>query len=99
MNALPGIGGSLFPGRYLLDGLHPASASTGEQSRIERRRRQMDRWWQGAALACGPATGLRAVVDLIAVPLAGALEFRVSAMTFERRHAVVALECADRTPV
>jgi hypothetical protein len=99
MNALPGIGGSLFPARYLIDGLSVSSMGDLNAERIERRRRHMDRWWQAVTTRCGPAMGLRGIIDAIALPLAGALEFRAAGVAFERRHALVTLECADRTAV
>jgi hypothetical protein len=95
---LPGLGGSLFPGRYLLDALS-ADAAPQDGARIERRRRQLAAWWQAAALSCGPATGLRALFDVVARPLAGALGFRARDVSFERALARVRLESPGATPV
>ena len=50
---------------------------------MERRRRQMLRWWRGAAERCGPASGLRALFDLVAMPLFGMLGYRARDAVFE----------------
>ena len=43
---------------------------------LELQRQQLLGWWQRAERECGPATGLRAVFDLVAMPLFGILGFR-----------------------
>jgi hypothetical protein len=101
MSALPGIEGSLFPSRYLLDALAGSAATSSGHERFDlaRRRRHLETWWQRVALTCGPATGLRALFDLVALPLAGALGFRTRDVSFERARARVRLESPDATPV
>ena len=99
MNALPGIGGSLFPGRFLVERVGQAAYGAGEYARVDARRRQLERWWQTTTLAAGPATGLRAVIDLVALPLAGALGFRVIEVAVDRRRARVTLESPGRCRV
>ncbi len=72
MSAVPGIGGHLFPGRFL----------AGRTSHVDAHAQQAWlRWWTGVARACGPATGTRAVFDLIAMPLCARLGFRASRLT------------------
>jgi hypothetical protein len=83
--ALPGITGSLFPSQFLADGLgddlHPDAASGCAESR----RRQLTSWWERVEAACGPATGLRAIFDVAAMPLFGVLGFRARNVVFTAR--------------
>jgi hypothetical protein len=88
---LPGIGGSLLPARFLADGLWKAHA-TDDASGLARGRTHLERWWQHVAETCGPATGIRAVADLVATPLAGMLGFRVRSATFDGPRATLRLE-------
>ena len=86
--------GSLVPVRF-------SRRATGETSvaatrDIGRRFRHLDRWWRRAEATCGPATGLRALVDVVAVPLVGILGFRVRAMAFDRARAALDLEARTR---
>ncbi len=92
MRALAGVGGSLFPGRYLEAVLTrdlPPGLDPGE---IERHRRAFGAWWQRVEAQCGPVTALRTLFDLVAMPLAGLLGFRARHARFERTRAEVSLE-------
>ena len=91
MTLLTGIGGSLFPSRYL------ATVSWGEHvphalDSIEARRRQLDAWWRHVERECGPATGLRGLFDLVAMPLAAMLGFRAGQVRFERTRVEACLQ-------
>jgi hypothetical protein len=83
MTPLAGIGGSLFPSRYL------ATVSWAEHlphapDSIETRRRKVAAWWRHVERECGPATGLHGLFDLVAMPLAAMLGFRARQVRFER---------------
>lgn len=93
-----GIGGSLFPGRYLADRLLRDADPLDERS-ANRVMRELPRWWARVEASCGPATGLRALFDLAAMPLFGLLGFRASRAVFERTSARVLLRTPTGTPV
>ncbi|HUL72154.1 MAG TPA: N-6 DNA methylase [Vicinamibacterales bacterium] len=99
MNRLPGVGGSLFPGQYLATRVFERSGPRGDERDVERRRRQLERWWQRVAATCGPATGLRALFDEVAMPLFAMLGFRASAARFDRTQASARLDTPRRVPV
>ena len=88
---LPGVGGSLLPTRFLADGLWRVHATT-DASEWSRGRPHLERWWRRVAETCGPATGIRAVADLVATPLAGMLGFRVRSAAFDGRRAALTLD-------
>jgi hypothetical protein len=88
---LPGVGGSLVPARFLADGLWKAHAPN-DASGLARGRTHLERWWRRLMETCGPATGIRAVADLVATPLAGMLGFRVRAATFDGPRAALTLD-------
>ncbi len=93
MSALPGISGSLFPRRYLASrlarDLTPSSAPGGS---ADVARRRLAAWWRRTEAECGPATGLRALVDLVAMPLVAMLGFRARGLQFVRDCALAHLE-------
>ena len=100
MTRLPGVSGSLFPGSFLAEGLvhvdrPPACATTFED---ETRRRLLG-WWRQAEARCGPATGLRALFDLVAMPLAALLGFRAHEAVFDRARVAIRLRTRRDTPV
>jgi hypothetical protein len=98
MSRLSGISGSLFPHRYLTDAMH-AVAPPLPAPVVARQQRHFRRWWHGVAAACGPATGLRALFDLVAMPLFGLLGFRAHDAVFERHQARAWLATRQATPV
>jgi hypothetical protein len=98
MNRLPGIAGTLFPSHYLADAIEH-DAPTVPAARLASRRRHVSRWWEGVSATCGPATGLRALFDLVAMPLFGMLGFRAHDAAFDRRHATAWLSTRQGTPV
>src|SRR5687768_5747577 len=82
MNPLPGIGGTLFPGHFLTS---KALATAGVRDpRTDAARRHFVRWWERVSATCGPATGVRAIFDLVAMPLASLLGYRARDAVFER---------------
>lgn len=99
MTRLPGISGSLFPGRFLADQLlaHTTARVTSEQ--IERRRRHLEAWWRGVSLTCGPATGVRALFDVAAMPLFGTLGYRARDASFHTDRVQARLETPAGTGV
>jgi Eco57I restriction-modification methylase len=99
MTALPGIAGSLFPGRFLADGLQPGVARVIAEPGLGRERGLFDRWWRQVEATCGPATGLARVFDLAAMPLAGLLGFRARDARFDRTIVQVRLETRRGTPI
>ena len=64
---LPGIGGWLLPARFLAE--HVAPRATCDL----RAQPQWERWWREVALTCGPATGVRTLFDVAAMPFFGRL--------------------------
>ena len=83
---LPGLGGSLLPGRYLADHML-ADAGAFDAAARDRARWRLRRWWRDVARTCGPASGIRALFDVAAMPLAAALGFRADAPVFAAHHA------------
>jgi hypothetical protein len=81
---LDGLTGTLFPSRFLADGLGDALA-TLDPAGTDRARRRMSSWWSTVAAACGPATGLRAIFDEVAMPFAAQLGFRAREPRLESR--------------
>jgi hypothetical protein len=99
MSRLPGISGTLFPGRYLEDGLARDLPDLVSEARTEPARRRVERWWTHVEQTCGPATGLRALFDVVAMPLAGMLGFRASGARFEPGWVHARLATRRDTPV
>ncbi len=75
MSALPGVGGHLFPSQWLAERAAPVDP---------RRQASLARWWADVARQCGPATGARAVCDLVAMPLFARLGFRARDLAASR---------------
>jgi hypothetical protein len=73
---LPGVTGSLVSGSYLVEKVlpeldaRPARDARGGMLRLQR-------WWTRAEASLGPASSARAVLDTGALPLVGALGYRV----------------------
>jgi len=67
---LPGIGGWLLPARFLAERVAPHATC---DPRIQP---QWERWWREVANTCGPATGVRTLFDVAAMPMFGRLGFR-----------------------
>ena len=88
---LPGISGSLFPGGYLAG---PLLGDTDPVNRPENAamRRRLQHWWRTVIATCGPASGIRSLFDIAAMPLAAALGFRATSATFTSHMAHVRLE-------
>ena len=99
LTRLSGITGSLFPGRYLEDGLSRDLPGLLSAARLEPTRRRFLQWWAVVERTCGPATGLRALFDLVAMPAAGMLGFRASHARFEAKWASARLDTRRGTPV
>ncbi len=100
MSVLPGIGGSLFPSRYLAIGLEgDLAVPPPDHDAHDRRRRRCLEWWRRLEQSCGPATGLRAIFDLAAMPLAGMLGFRCRGVRFDRDRVTAVLDTPRGIPV
>ena len=76
MTSLPGIGGTLFPSRFLTEVLAAEAHARLSQPELARKLRRFTAWWTRAASSCGPASGLRALFDEIAMPLFALLGYR-----------------------
>ena len=94
-----GLGGSLLPGQYLADRLIVDAGVDPAQADVTALWRRLRRWWRTVDETCGPATGIRAIFDVVAMPLSAALGFRAEDVTFTRSHAIVRLTTGQRTPV
>lgn len=92
MNGLPGVGGALLPGRFLATELDRVLDDGPAPVDVEVRRRRFAAWWSRVDATCGPATGIRAIFDRVALPLAGQLGFRVHDAEFEPRGVNARLE-------
>jgi len=82
---LPGIGGWLLPARFLAEHVAPRAAAD------LRAQPQWERWWREVARTCGPATGVRTLFDIAAMPLFGRLGFRARHPKFEPGSATATL--------
>jgi hypothetical protein len=98
MTKTHGITGSLLPEQFLVSVLSRAPHGGGEE-RLEQKRRQLERWWQIVESRHGPASGLHALFDDIAMPLFGTLGFRAHNALIERGRFVVRLDTPASTPV
>jgi hypothetical protein len=90
--ALPGVSGSLFPSRYLADGLQADAGGLLDSIDVPGTASQLTAFWTRVERSCGPASGLRTLFDLVAMPLFSVLGFRASGVEFDR-HAVRARLC------
>src|SRR5436190_2021467 len=93
-----GVGGRLFPLRYLstrllVDASWPAARDT---ARLAPR---LVAWWRRVEARCGPASGLRTLFDIAAMPLFALLGFRASHVTFDRDVARARLATRRGAPV
>src|SRR5262245_37872804 len=97
MTVLPGISGTIFPSRFLSTGLVTAPDLVADPD--PRTRRRLWRCWQHIAASCGPATGLRTLFDLAAMPFAAVLGFRADEADFARARVRLRLRTRRGTPV
>lgn len=96
LTTLPGIGGSLLPGQYVAEHLL-ADTPIDRDINPADARRLLCKWWRTVNDECGPATGLRALFDVAAMPLAAQLRFRASSATFYPQIATARLEPLHRS--
>jgi hypothetical protein len=82
---LPGIGGWLLPPRFLAEHVAP-KAECHARDQV-----QWERWWREVERTCGPATGVRTLFDMAAMPLFGRLGFRARQPRFQPRSATATL--------
>ena len=90
---LPGIGGWLLPARFLAE--HVAPRSTCDPHAQP----QWERWWREVARTCGPATGVRTLFDVAAMPLFGRLGFRTRRPQFRPGSATATLLTPQGRPI
>ena len=93
LTPLPGVSGTLFPSRFLA-AMAADPASAHDRWALDGQRHRFLQWWCVVEQHCGPATGLRALFDYVAMPLAALLNFRARDAEFEDRLATVRLEGA-----
>jgi len=99
MTWLPGVSGTLFPSRFLAASVTGGIGVAGPPGPDDEFRRRMHAWWRRVESTCGPATGIRAIFDLAAMPLAALLGFRAHDAMFDRGHASARLRTNRGTPV
>jgi hypothetical protein len=99
MTWLPGVSGTLFPSRFLAASVTAGIGAPTQPAPDDEFRRRMRAWWRRVESTCGPATGVRALFDLAAMPLAALLGFRAHDATFDRSHASARLSTNRGTPV
>lgn len=83
----PSVGGSLFPSAFLAS----IEAFDRSDDQSERRRSVLARWWRSVEGRCGPATAVRTLFDVAAMPLAALLGFRAADAQFDPRVATARL--------
>src|SRR5207248_3003541 len=98
-SGLAGVSGRLFPVRYLSDRLHVDAAASLAAADPSRHQRRLVEWWKRVELRCGPASGLRTLFDVAAMPLFAMLGFRAADVGFERDAARACLLTRAGTPV
>jgi hypothetical protein len=101
MTPLPGVGGRLFPSRYLVDEFPHALdrlAPTGGARPVVSQARCVA-WWRSIEAHCGSSSGLRTLFDLVAMPLFGMLGFRARSVVFRHDHVCAQLETRRHRPV
>jgi hypothetical protein len=89
MNGVAGIAGNLLPSRYLAEQIAGGHFRFADDE--ARRRLRFERWWTRVERTSGPASGLRAVFDVVAMPFFAMLGFRARLARFESRHATAEL--------
>ena len=75
---LRGISGNLLPLHFIAQHLSPRAPSSLAHDRFSK-------LWRRVESTCGPATGVRMLVDLAAMPLVAELGFKASAADFRSR--------------
>jgi hypothetical protein len=93
---LPGIGGTLFSMRYLSDALW-RDADPLDPQHVGSQSSHLRRWWTRFSSSCGPATAIRALFDIGAMPLFEGLGFHAALAEFDHSSARVHLTTADGT--
>src|SRR5262245_11710992 len=78
-----GISGNLLPLQFIEHQLSRLDSPIAHD--------RFRRWWARIEASCGPASGIRALADLIALPLCAELGFSASAAEFGSRHAMFQL--------
>src|SRR5688572_21545895 len=91
--SLPGMSGCLLPARFLAERVAPRATCD------LRRQPQWERWWREVADVCGPATGVRTLFDIAAMPLFGRLGFRARHPRFQPGSATATLLTPRGRPV
>ena len=88
---LPGVGGSLVSGQFLEEDLARLfGGHLGEATR-ERAIREARLWWQRQGAVLGPASSLRTIVDVAALPLSVMLGFEATDVRFFVDRAIAAI--------
>jgi hypothetical protein len=87
-----GISGNLLPLQFVADHLltrHPSTRAPAPPATpatpATPEHHPFRRWWSRVEATCGPATGLRAIVDVAAMPLCAELGYAASAADFTGR--------------
>ena len=96
---LPGVTGTLFPIHYLEEQLDLDAAPLVSRTRRTCSPRKFETWWHMVEQTCGPASGLRALFDIVAMPLAAMLGFQASQASFARDRCTAVLRSPAGTPV
>lgn len=93
---LPGISGNLLPLQYIATHLRTAGGAPTHE--------RFAKLWRHIAATCGPATGIRTIADVAAMPLVAELGYRAHAADFTRRparcqlHARQPIDAITHTP-
>ena len=95
---LPGLSGSLFPARFLAEVFDPRNNRPIDRE-TDRRRKHFLTWWSRVESSCGPATGVRTLFDVVAMPLCARLGYRARDAVFTRTSGRARLETPRRASV
>jgi hypothetical protein len=95
---LAGLGGTLFSMRYLSNALW-RDADPLDPRHVSSQSLKLRKWWTRFSISCGPATAIRALFDIGAMPLFEGLGFQAALAEFDRSSARVHLTTNEGTAV
>ena len=96
---MTGTGGTLLPERYRADRMHDDLRQLGVPATTPAELRRISAWWVRVASSCGPASAIRTLFDMVAMPLCALLGYRAREVVFTANSCRARLETTGGTPV